>query len=497
MGLGIMSVRTSTIGLVLVLGWLGACAPELDDQRWRCESHADCGGGFLCDGLAGHCVAALSNTDGVFDDRIVLGMSAALGNDVSLGQVGRAARIGLLACFHHVNRTGGVHGRSLQLVAADDSYDPVKTTANVTQMTSGPDRQIFALSGVIGTAPSLAARTVALDERVLFFGPATGFDGLEPDPPDRYVFNLRPRYSEEAAQLTQYLLERAKPTVPAGNIALFAQGDDDEGALDGLGKGALAGVLRVLKPAGVTESAVPVGTYPVGNGKQVHTSLKSLLGWMASSAREPSADGKVQVGIVLAALHDSAAAFIRAAEDQLATVRAGGPPAAAYGSFTAAEHARLAKVELRFVSLSVVGENLTLFLRSYGTTMGSGGPRHYGVGTVVALPVPHYTSGASGVLRYREHLREFAPKEPPGFISLEAYLAGQLLVEGLRQHGRDITTESLIETLETLQVDLGIGTPVGFSQSSHQAFTKLWAAQLDKDLVAQPLGVLLPQGDGE
>ena len=217
-----MSVRTSIVALVL--GGLGACAPELDDQLWRCESHADCGGGFLCDGTAGHCVAALSNADGVFDDRIVLGMSAALGNDVSLGQVGRAARIGLLACFHHVNRTGGVHGRSLQLMAADDSYDPVKTTANVTQMTSGPDRPVFALSGVIGTGPSLAARTVALDKRVLFFGPATGFDGLEPDPPDRYVFNLRPRYSEEAAQLTQYLLERAKPTVPAGNIV---HGDAD------------------------------------------------------------------------------------------------------------------------------------------------------------------------------------------------------------------------------------------------------------------------------
>jgi len=108
-----MSVRTSIVALVL--GGLGACAPELDDQLWRCESHADCGGGFLCDGTAGHCVAALSNADGVFDDRIVLGMSAALGNDVSLGQVGLEARIGLLACFHHVNRTGGVHGRTLQL----------------------------------------------------------------------------------------------------------------------------------------------------------------------------------------------------------------------------------------------------------------------------------------------------------------------------------------------------------------------------------------------
>jgi branched-chain amino acid transport system substrate-binding protein len=491
MSLGIMRLRTFIVALVL--GGLGACAPELDDQLWRCESHADCGGGFLCDGLAGHCVAALSNRDGVFDDRIVLGMSAALGNDVSLGQVGRAARTGLLACFHHVNRTGGVHGRTLQLVAADDSYDPAKTTSVVTKMVDGPDRQVFALSGVIGTGPSLAARVVALDKRVLFFGPATGFDGLEPDPPDRYVFNLRPRYSEEAAQLTQYLLERAKPAVPPANIALFAQGDDDEGALDAFGKSALAGIQRVLKPAGVTESAIPVGTYPVGNGKQVHTSLKSLLGWMASAAREPSADGKIQVGIVLAALHDSAAAFIRAAEDQLATVRAGGQLAAAYGSFNAAEHARLAQVELRFVSLSVVGENLTLFLRSYGKRIGG----HYGVGTVVALPVPHHASSASGVLRYREHLHEFAPKEPPGFISLEAYLAGQLLVEGLRQQGRDITTESLIETLETLQVDLGIGRPVGFSQSSHQAFTRLWAAQLDADLVAQPLGVLLPQGDVE
>src|SRR5437868_2031907 len=56
------------------------------------------------------------------DDDLVIGMSAAFkGPSTGLGvEFYRGAR----AWFDEVNRTGGVHGRKVRLVAYDDGYDP-------------------------------------------------------------------------------------------------------------------------------------------------------------------------------------------------------------------------------------------------------------------------------------------------------------------------------------------------------------------------------------
>ena len=370
----------------------------------------------------------------------------------------------------------------------DDSYDPKKTAEHVTKMLSGDSRPVFALVGVIGTAPSLAARELAIGKRVLFFSPASGFDGLEPDPPDRYVFNLRPRYSEEAAQLTSYLLERATPPVPPQNIAVFAQGKDDNGTMDVFGASAFPGVVHTLAEVGIPEARIATATYAASNTREVARGTTKLLNWMGHPDRHVSADGKIHVGVVLVALHDAAALFIRGARTVLNSARPGRPEP----PFSPEQMSRLAKVVPHFAALSTVGEGFSPTLSSFGTyTDGDSVHHYYGEGTIVASPVPHYDSNATGVLNYREHMTAYEPEARKGSISLEGYLAGQLLTEGLRVHGPDITTESLIDTLETLKVDLGIGTHLGFGVSSHQAFSKLWGARLGTKLELEPMGLLL------
>ena len=66
------------LGLTVALAAMVAgCSPTaLEDRLWRCETHADCGTGWLCSTTKGHCVAALNNEHGVFDDKIIFGMSA-------------------------------------------------------------------------------------------------------------------------------------------------------------------------------------------------------------------------------------------------------------------------------------------------------------------------------------------------------------------------------------------------------------------------------------
>src|SRR5262249_32214266 len=90
------------------------------------------------------------------------------------------------------------------------------------------------------------------------------------------------------------------------------------------------------------------------------------------------------------------------------------------------------------------------------------GPK-YPAGVIVTQVAPLFSSNATGVLRYREHLGAYAPSERPGFVSLEGYVAARIFVEGLKNAGPDLTSETLVEGLEKIRdLDLGIGTKVTF-----------------------------------
>jgi hypothetical protein len=102
-------------------------------------------------------------------------------------------------------------------------------------------------------------------------------------------------------------------------------------------------------------------------------------------------------------------------------------------------------------------------------------------GVIVTQVVPHFDSGATGIIRYREALKKFHPDQQPDFISLEGYIVGQLFAEGLRRVGRDVDTEKLVDTLEHIQDhDPGTGSALGFSPSQHQASHKVWGTMLDE-----------------
>ena len=81
--------------------------------------------------------------------------------------------------------------------------------------------QIFGIIGSIGTATAAVAVPYALERRMLFFGAYTGGNVVRRDPPDRYVFNYRPSYAEEADAAVRYLVKMRR--IPVRQIAVFAQ----------------------------------------------------------------------------------------------------------------------------------------------------------------------------------------------------------------------------------------------------------------------------------
>ena len=156
---------------------------------------------------------------GVTDSEIRFGISAPFSGAAK--ELGQNMKLGIEAAFNVANASGGVHGRQLRLIAADDGYEPTRTAETMKQLYEKD--QVFGLVGNVGTPTAVVALPYALERKMLFFGAFTGAGLLRSDPPDRYVFNYRASYAEETAAVVHYLVKvrRLKPE----QIAVFAQQD--------------------------------------------------------------------------------------------------------------------------------------------------------------------------------------------------------------------------------------------------------------------------------
>ena len=126
-----------------------------------------------------------------------------------------------------------------------------------------------------------------------------------------------------------------------------------------------------------------------------------------------------------------------------------------------------------FLNVSFVGSNaLADELKEIGPD--------YGSGVIVTQVVPHYESGGTGVLRYREALHRIHPDQQPDFVSLEGYIVGSLFAEGLRRAGRDLDSEKLVDAFESIQnYDMGVGTVMSLGMAEHQGSHKVWGTMID------------------
>jgi branched-chain amino acid transport system substrate-binding protein len=375
--------------------------------------------------LAGACclapLAATAGANGVTDGEVAFGMSCALSGPAK--ELGRQMKVGIEIAFSAQNDTGGVHGRKLSLVALDDGYEPERTRAAMKELVER--RKVFGIVGNVGTPTAAVAVPYALDKGLLFYGAFTGADLLRNDPPDRFVFNYRASYAEETAAMVKYLVEvrRIKPS----QIAVFAQED----AYGDAGFEGVASMMRKLKrdPAQVVRVGYKRNTTDVAEA--VKTIKQHAAGIRA---------------IIMVPTYKAAARFIQRIRDE--------------------------KVDAVLLAVSFVGSNeLAEQLLQLGA--------RYADGVIVTQVVPLPTSRASAIIKYQQALARYAPSEKPDFVSLEGYLAATLLSEGLQRAGKELTTDTLIAALEGIKgLDLGIGAPLSFGPSEHQASHKVWGSVL-------------------
>ena len=156
---------------------------------------------------------------GVTDSEIRFGISAPFTGATK--ELGQNIKRGIETAFNVANANGGVYGRQLRLIAADDGYEPARAAVTMKQLYERD--QVFGLVGNVGTPTAVVALPYALDRKMLFFGAFTGAGLLRNDPPDRYVFNYRASYAEETAAVVNYLV-KVRQLLPE-QIAVFAQQD--------------------------------------------------------------------------------------------------------------------------------------------------------------------------------------------------------------------------------------------------------------------------------
>jgi ABC-type branched-subunit amino acid transport system substrate-binding protein len=101
---------------------------------------------------------------------------------------------------------------------------------------------------------------------------------------------------------------------------------------------------------------------------------------------------------------------------------------------------------------------------------------------IVTQVVPAVSGYSSAVLEYKNALAKYFPGEAPDYVSLEGYVAANVLISGLKRSGQQVDTEKLIDVLEnTRNFDLGLGANLSFGRAEHQASHKIWGTALDEN----------------
>ena len=284
------------------------------------------------------------------------------------------------------------------------------------------DEKVFALVGAVGTPTSKAGQPIATAAKVPFIGPFTGAEFLR-TPFNRYVVNVRSSYFQE----TEAWIEHLTGDLGITRIAILYQDD-------AFGLAGLAGVKKALAKREM--DLVAEGTF-----KRNTTAIKSAL--LEIMKAQPQA-------IVTVGPYKPIAEFIKLA--------------------------RQLKVDATFLAISFVGSD------SLAQELGN-----QGAGVIVSQVVPFPGDKSLPVVAaYQDALVAVNAKAKPGFVSLEGYLVGQLIVRALKRIPGDPTRESFLDAVEGAPFDIG-GVKLAFGRDQNQGSNQVYFTVLAADGSFRPV----------
>lgn len=144
---------------------------------------------------------------------------------------------GALLALEAANQRGGIHGQKVELIQADDAFDPKRTAQVAAELAD--KHNLVALFLNRGTPHTEALLPLLAERKLPLVGPSTGAMLLH-EPVNPWVFNVRATYQREAARAVEHLA-----SLGASRMAIW-QTDDSFGA------DASAGAATGLNKAGLT-----------------------------------------------------------------------------------------------------------------------------------------------------------------------------------------------------------------------------------------------------
>lgn len=321
------------------------------------------------------------------------------------GHYGHAMAAGIRAKFSAINAAGGIQGRKLRLLTADDEFDPSKT---ISAYDSLANQGIVAFVGNFGTPTTLKALPWIARHKIPVVGVYSGAQAIRsPVNPD--IFNLRGSLLDEAAAIRQ-LLE------PQGisRIAVLYESD-------AYGQAGLQ-AIQATYGGDVPSAPLDVGA----SAARVQSAVARIL------------SAKPQV-IVLVLTTKIAIAAVRA-------IHASG----------------FHGVRQQIVALSGVGPG------AFAAGLPEADRAGVLVSTIVPFPWMNGFIAGALTLGYKADMDAAQARDAVGFSSMEGYIDASVLVRGLTA-AKAINPGSIRESLNGLgSFDLG-GYLMRLSASDHQA----------------------------
>jgi len=181
--------------------------------------------------VGSHTTAARAEI-GVSGGKIVLGSYLPLQSGLAAGAA--QLRDGADAYFKWVNDGGGIHGRTIEWLVENDSYNPQQTLAVVRKLV---DRDgVFAIVSTLGTVTSLAALPFLVQRGVPVINPAGSNEKLNA-PTEKEVFGMLPVGQRIGESMVSYALDK----LGGKTVGIFYQNDQfgkdqRDGAVEHLAK---------------------------------------------------------------------------------------------------------------------------------------------------------------------------------------------------------------------------------------------------------------------
>ncbi len=277
--------------------------------------------------------------------------------------------------------------------------------------------KVFALIGEVGTPTSKAVQPITTEQGVPFIGPFTGADFLR-DPSLTNVINIRASYHQE----TEAWIEHLTTDLGLSRIAILYQDDS-------FGRAGLEGVKKALEKRGL--GLVAQGTYMRGT-----TAVKRAL--LRIRRGHPQA-------VVMVGAYKPCAEFIKLA--------------------------RRIKLDAVFMNISFVGS------KPLAEELGRDGE---GVAVTQVVPLPDDVN-IPLVARYQRALKAINPNAEPGFVSLEGYVVGRLVVEALNHLENPVTRAGLLSTIRDVGVFDLDGITLSYGPGDNQGMDKVYLTVIQPD----------------